>query len=131
MKKRVLIIDDDEMSCDELSDLLTGESYEVQQAFDGLEGKRRIEEGNYDVVLLDLMLPGMSGFDLLKILKKMYANAKCLVLTSKPLQLEYLREGAPYVNDDYETLKMADGVMLKPLNIDLLLQHIKELLEKR
>ena len=129
MKKRILIIDDDEMSCDELSEVFADESYEVLQAFDGIEGKRLIEAGPYDIILLDLMLPGMSGFDLLKILKKMYACVKCLVITSKPLELAHLREGAPYVSDEYETLKMADGVIFKPFNIKALICRVQELCE--
>jgi DNA-binding response OmpR family regulator len=125
MKKRVLVIDDDEMSCDELTDILEGESYEVDQAFDGLEAEKLLEEHDYDVVLLDLTLPGLSGIELLRRIKAAPSGVGCIVVTGRPLDLEHLCEGAPYVNDDYEVLKLADGVMQKPVDIEGLLERVR------
>ena len=61
----ILVIDDEAGIRESLEVLLTLEGYSVKMAIDGEEGLAMLEKGNYDLVLLDLALPGQSGIELL------------------------------------------------------------------
>lgn len=67
--KRVLIIEDDENINNLVSESLTKNKVKCTQAFSGTEGMLCIKNNDYDLVLLDLMLPGMKGEDVLKKLR--------------------------------------------------------------
>ena len=74
MSKRkgvVLIIDDEEEIRESIEILLTSEGLNADTAVDGEAGLKKIEENWYDVVLLDLMLPGKSGMEIQKAIKKL------------------------------------------------------------
>ena len=64
--KKVLIIDDDEVLRDLLEKKLTRNDYEVQTAEDGEKGLKKIRKDKPDLVLLDIIMPNMGGFDVLK-----------------------------------------------------------------
>ncbi len=66
---RVLLIDDDIELCEMLSEYLAIEGFEVAAAHDGASGAARAREGGWDVLVLDLMMPGMNGFDVLRALR--------------------------------------------------------------
>lgn len=68
-KQRILIVEDDKLLRDLYFELLSDEGYEVDQAANGEEGEQRIQEGGYDLVLLDIMLPKIDGLQILKDLK--------------------------------------------------------------
>jgi two-component system, OmpR family, phosphate regulon response regulator PhoB len=70
-QKHILIADDDEVLCDLLQLLLVQEGYSVVVARDGDEALLAIEAKRPDLILLDIMIPGLSGFDLLR---KLQAN---------------------------------------------------------
>jgi len=61
----ILIIDDEPYLLEKLGSVLTGEFYSVATAGDGREGLDKIWNDTYDLILLDIMLPGMSGFEIL------------------------------------------------------------------
>ena len=60
---RILLIEDEKRMSDALCEILQLEKYDVDQCADGLSGLDAIESGVYDLVILDVMLPGMNGFD--------------------------------------------------------------------
>ncbi len=64
--QRILIIDDDRKFARLLEDYLAPFGFEVQQAHDGLEGLRRLSESGFDALVLDLMLPGIDGIEVLR-----------------------------------------------------------------
>lgn len=66
---RILLIDDDEGLCELLAEYLTGEGFEVHAVHDGRAALACAEAGGWDAVILDVMLPGISGFDILKRIK--------------------------------------------------------------
>lgn len=68
--KKVLIIDDDEILRDLLEKKLTRNGYEVQTAEDGEKGLKEIRKNRPDLVLLDIIMPNMGGFDVLKEMNK-------------------------------------------------------------
>ncbi|MFP4573942.1 MAG: response regulator transcription factor, partial [Desulfobacterales bacterium] len=62
---RALVIDDEERIRDACHRLLTEDGFEVECAKNGEAGLQMIEEAHFDIILLDLMMPGLSGFDVL------------------------------------------------------------------
>ena len=126
MKKNVLIVDDDEEMCEELSEVLSDEGYHVDFIHDGRKGRDRIVEGNYDIVLLDIKLPGLTGYDILKSTRTDNPiKSKIFVLTGRPLSKEPGRTQNPVEIDEENTLKLADGVINKPFDIASVLNTIK------
>jgi len=71
LKNNVLIIEDEHDICEVYSEVLSMAGYKVQEAADGETGMQKIRDENWDVLLLDIMLPGKDG---LKILKEIRAN---------------------------------------------------------
>src|SRR5574342_306813 len=63
---RILVIDDDVELCELLTDYLTPEGFQVEVAHDGERGVERALSGDHALVVLDVMLPGISGFDVLR-----------------------------------------------------------------
>ena len=68
--KRILIIEDDEFLLGLLVEKLTKEQFIVSVAFDGEEGLKKLKQEEPDLIILDLILPGMHGFEFLKRIKK-------------------------------------------------------------
>ena len=73
----ILVIDDDTELCELLTDYLVPEGFEVETVHDGTTGAERVLAGNYDLVVLDVMLPGLNGFD---VLRKIRASSSVPVL---------------------------------------------------
>ena len=65
MAKTILVIEDDKFLRELISRKLTGEGFDVLEAVDGEEGIKKIKEGKPDLVLLDLILPSIDGFEIL------------------------------------------------------------------
>ncbi|HLF13869.1 MAG TPA: response regulator [Bacteroidota bacterium] len=80
-KSRVLIVDDEESLRTILSSELAGAGYEVATASDGDEGIKEIKNRKYDLVLLDIKMPKMDGFEVLKFVKKEHPAIKVIMLT--------------------------------------------------
>jgi len=64
--ERVLIIDDDVELCQLVARYLAGEGFEADSVHDGVDGATQAIDGGYDILILDVMLPGASGFDVLR-----------------------------------------------------------------
>ncbi len=71
LKNNILIIEDEHDICEVYAEVLSMAGYKVQEASDGETGMQKIRDENWDVLLLDIMLPGKDG---LKILKEIRAN---------------------------------------------------------
>ncbi len=70
MAKKILIIEDDKFLKELISQKLSKEGYDISEAVDGEEGIKKIKEEKPDLVLLDLILPGIDGFEVLSRTKK-------------------------------------------------------------
>jgi len=79
---RVLIIDDDRKLCRLIRDYLTPMGYEITTVHTGPEGVESASEGQWHAVILDVMLPGMDGFEVLKQIRRV-SNVPVLMLTSR------------------------------------------------
>jgi two-component system OmpR family response regulator len=79
---RVLLVDDDVELCQMLAEYLAPEGFEVDMVHDGAEGERRALEGNYDVIVLDIMLPIRNGLETLQQIRRA-TRTPVLMLTAK------------------------------------------------
>ena len=80
-KKRLLVVDDDRKLCGLIHDYLDPLGYEVEMRHTGTEGLEEAREGEYEAVLVDVMMPGMDGFEVLRELRKT-SNVPVLMLTA-------------------------------------------------
>lgn len=113
---RLLVVDDDLDTCANLADILSDLSYEVQTATDASTALRLLDERAYDVVLLDLKLPGMDGLQLYRELKRRSPSTVAILITGFA---------------DAETRQRADQVgvwriLSKPVAVPALLPLISE-----
>ena len=115
MKKRVLIVEDEKNIVDILSFNLVREGYETLEAYDGETGLQLALEQNPDLILLDLMLPKRSGFDVCKAFREQNRSAPVLMLTAREEETDKVL-GLELGADDYIT---------KPFSMRELLARVK------
>lgn len=99
MMKRILIIDDDTGLCELLGDYLASEGFAVDFVHDGDEGALRGTEPVYDFVILDVMLPGLNGFEVLSRIRRS-CNVPVLMLTARGEDIDRI-VGLEMGADDY------------------------------
>ena len=90
-KGRILIVEDNQMNMTLMNDVLTHYNYETICVDNGEEAIETINNENFDLILLDLQLPKVSGFDVLKNIKedvKKALNYNCLDYITKPLHIK-------------------------------------------
>ncbi|MDP1853704.1 MAG: response regulator [Candidatus Omnitrophota bacterium] len=122
MKQRILLIDDDKELCEELRDIFMEEGYFVQLAHDGPGGKKLIEDDSYDLIIIDIKLPGLGGLDLLKISKNKEPKTKVFVISGRPFITDMLK--------DEITKNLVDGVIGKPFMVEDVVNNIKSVLQR-
>ena len=116
----VLLVDDEKDLCSALSAILKQHNYTVDCAFNGEDGLEYALSGIYDVIILDVMMPKMDGFETLKRIRAKKIDAPVLMLTAKSEttdKIDALNTGA----DDYIT---------KPFDTQELLARVKALLRR-
>lgn len=96
---KVLIIDDDEELCELVSEYLTVEGFEIECVNDGATGLERALSGDYDMAILDVMLPKMNGFDVLRNLRE-ESKLPVIMLTARGDDMERI-VGLEIGADDY------------------------------
>lgn len=99
---RVLIVEDEKQLSDILAELLKTQNYSVDAVYNGADGLDYGLSGIYDLILLDIMLPKMSGTDVLKALRKSNVSTPIIMLTAKS-EVEDKVLGLDYGADDYIT----------------------------
>ncbi|MGX1881325.1 response regulator transcription factor [Streptomyces sp. NPDC055287] len=118
---RLLIVEDERRLAVALAKGLTAEGFAVDVVHDGLEGLHRAGEGSYDLVLLDIMLPGMNGYRVCGALRAAGNDVPILMLTAKDGEYDEA-EGLDTGADDYLT---------KPFSYVVLVARVKALLRRR
>ncbi|MGB6020708.1 MAG: response regulator, partial [Ornithinimicrobium sp.] len=116
---RILVVEDEESFSDPLSYLLGKEGYDVAVAATGPDGIAEFDRGGADLVLLDLMLPGLSGVDVCRALRSR-SSVPVIMLTAKDSEVDKV-VGLEIGADDYVT---------KPYSARELLARIKAVLRR-
>lgn len=116
---RVLIIDDDEELCELVSEYLTVEGFETECVHDGESGLKQAGSGDYDLAILDVMLPKMNGFDVLRNLRES-STVPVLMLTARGDDMERI-VGLEIGADDY---------LPKPFNPRELVARLRAILRR-
>jgi len=124
---KLLLIDDDEELCAELTQVLVAENFEVDVVFDGIQGLRHLQERQYQIIILDLRLPGLNGYGVLKGIRKKVKYLKVLVLSGRPLGEPLLKEYGVSQDEEEKVLNMADLVINKPFMVENFIKKVKEL----
>ena len=114
-KQRVLIVEDEKNIVDILRFNLHKEGYDTLEAFDGITGLRLALEESPDLILLDLMLPGMNGFEVCRLLRDKGRNTPVLIITAREEEKDKIL-GLDLGADDYIT---------KPFSIRELMARVK------
>src|SRR5277367_1040023 len=100
--KRILVVEDEPGIALGLEDDLKMEGYDVEVIGDGVEASRRAKESAFDLIVLDVMLPGKDGFEVCRDLRKSGLRAPILMLTAKAQEEEKVM-GLELGADDYVT----------------------------
>lgn len=121
-KKKILIIDDTEFMQRLMKDILTSANYDVVVACDGFQGIRKVREEKPDLVILDIVMPGMNGLEVCKILRDDESNnlMPIIIVTSQDNEEDKL-SGLELGADDYIT---------KPFNPREILSRVRNTLRR-
>ncbi len=120
MSSSVLVVDDDPGVLDVVSFMLRREGFEVDEERDGAAAIEAARERNYDIVILDVMLPGMSGTDICRELRS-ESDVPILMLTARDAEIDRV-VGLELGADDYVT---------KPFSTAELLSRVRAILRRR
>jgi DNA-binding response OmpR family regulator len=120
MTKRVLVVEDDAGIRQGIVDALEFEGYQVYEAGTGDEGLDKALKVEIDLLLLDLVLPGCDGLEILRQVRKVYATLPVIILTAKGDE-----------NDRVEGLRLgADDYVVKPFSVRELLARVAAVLRR-
>jgi heavy metal response regulator len=117
---RILVVEDEPKVASFIRRALEEETYSVDAATNGSDGLELARSNSYDVVILDLMLPGLPGMDVLKAIRAARLKVPVLILTARS-QVDQKVTGLDAGADDYLT---------KPFSIDELLARVRALLRR-
>lgn len=117
----ILVVEDERNLADAICHILEQEGYNAEAAYDGKAGLAYAESGLYDAAILDVMLPGMDGFSIVKTLRQAQNDLPVMMLTARTSTQDKV-EGLDYGADDY---------MTKPFEAPELLARVRALTRRR
>jgi DNA-binding NtrC family response regulator len=121
MKPRILIVDDEKEFVETLAQRLTIREYDVTTAFNGKEAIETVKGYNFDVVILDVLMPGMDGVETLREIKKL-----------KPLTEVIMLTGNATVETAVEGMKLgASDYLMKPCETEDLVSKVQRAYERK
>ncbi|MBT4165984.1 response regulator [archaeon] len=115
MKKKVLIIDDDKEDLGTMKSILEKEGCEVSSASDGAKALEILKEDGFSLVLIDIKMPTLSGYDLLRLLRERLNHKVKMIYVS-------------IVPEQEVDMDDVDGFVQKPFSPETLLNKVKEVL---
>jgi two-component system response regulator CpxR len=116
---RILLIDDDVELCELVAEYLEGEAFDLEVAYDGVSGLDRAQNETYDLIILDVMLPGLTGFEVLRRFRER-STVPVLMLTARGEEVDRI-VGLEMGADDY---------LPKPFNPRELAARIRAILRR-
>lgn len=116
---RILLVEDESKTADYLARGLGEAGYRVEVARDGLDGRHLIEEADFELIILDVMLPGLDGWELLRLIRR-HGQVPVLFLTARDA-VKYRVKGLELGADDY---------LVKPFSFVELLARVRTLLRR-
>ena len=119
--KKILVVEDDANFGSILRDYLSLNSYNITLAKNGIEGYEKFKKDDFDLCILDVMMPYKDGFTLAKEIREKNSNVPIIFLTAKTLKEDILK-GFKVGGDDY---------LSKPFDSDVLLAKIKAILNRQ
>lgn len=119
MKEHILIMEDEEAIQSILRELLQDAGYHVDVASDGVEGLHKFEQGNYQLILLDIMMPKLDGYAVCEQIRQT-SSVPIIMLTALDEE-EYQVKGFDVLADDYIT---------KPFSLKIVLKRIEAVLRR-
>ena len=120
-QKRILLVEDDPNFGTVLKDYLTMNDYEVTHAKNGMEGFEKFKRGDFDLCILDVMMPYKDGFTLAKEIREKNKEVPIIFLTAKSMKEDVLK-GYKVGADDY---------LNKPFDSEVLLMKIKAIMQRK
>jgi len=117
---KILVVEDEHKIAHAIREGLEQESYAVDVAYDGQEGLNSALYEEYDLIILDVMLPGIDGFEICKQLRANRNHTPILMLTAKDQNRDIIR-GLDTGADDY---------LVKPFSFEILLARVRALLRR-
>jgi DNA-binding NtrC family response regulator len=118
---KILLVDDEARFVETLSKRLADRGFDVEGAFSGPEALELLRVRSFDVVLLDVWMPGMDGLEVLKEIRRLHPSVR-VVLVSGNASITAAVEGIRLEATDY---------LLKPVDIDDVLAKVEEAFEKK
>jgi len=122
-KGRLLLVDDEHDFIDVIATRLEAKGYDIIKAFDGKKGLEKAHTEKPDLVILDVMMPELNGYDVCRKLKvdSKFSNIPIILLTAKfqPSDIDFGKEMG------------ADAYLTKPVELDVLTERVEELLKKK
>lgn len=117
--KKILIVEDDIKINELIVEFLKSEGYEVDNAFDGISGYSKFKDGNYDLVILDIMMPKLDGYGLCNLIRE-ESDIPIIFLTA--------------LSDAEDEIKgfdaMADDYITKPFSFHVLIKRVQAVLRR-
>lgn len=120
-KKKLLVVDDEKDFIDTLAERLEARGFEILRAYDGKEGLEKAYKDSPDLIILDIAMPVMNGFDLCRKLK----------IDDKVKKIPVIMLSAKFQPNDVKfSMELgAEAYLTKPLELDVLLEKVRELLK--
>lgn len=119
MPKSILVVEDDVNIQELIVEFLGAEGYEVDSANDGLEGIQKFKQGNYDLVMLDIMMPNLDGYSVCKMIRQQ-SDTPIIFLSALNEESNQVK-GFELECDDYIT---------KPFSFNLLIKRVEAVLRR-
>lgn len=117
--KKILVVEDDIQIQELISEFLKAQDYEVHTANDGVQGYNKVKEENYDLIIMDVMMPNMDGYSLCKMVRKI-SKTPIIFLTALGEEQDEIK-GFELECDDFIT---------KPFSFNILIRRVEAVLRR-
>lgn len=118
MEDKILVVEDDIKIQEIIVEFLSSQNYDVDAASDGIEGYEKFKEDNYDLVILDVMMPRLNGYDLCKMIRNKDKDIPIIFLTALGSEEDELK-GFDVEADDYITKPCSFNILIKRVEVAL------------